>query len=291
MPTELEGLSPRASWRACRARPERSAHAVAVTGGPIDVTRADGVVTITLARPEALGALSMDLARAFVATVDAAEDDETVRCIVITGTGRAFSAGGDIREFAAAGERVAEHIAELAGTMHRAIERLAGSDKPVITAVNGVAAGGGLGLALAGDLVFAAESARFVMAYSRIAAAPDGGSSYFLARLVGLRRAMELYLTNRMLSAQEAREWGLVTRVVADADLGRVTAETARELAAGPTRAIGMAKRLFREASGDLLRSQLASEARAIVESSRTEDFREGIAAFLAKRAPSFRGR
>jgi len=262
-----------------------------MSGGPIDVKRTGGVATITLARPEALGALSMDLARALLAAVDAAADDDAVRCVVIAGSGRAFSAGGDIHEFTAAGDRVAAHIEELASTMHRAIERLASGDKPVVTAVNGVAAGGGLGLALAGDLVLAAESARFVMAYRRIAAAPDNGSTYFLTRLVGVRRAMELYLTDRALGAQEALAWGLVTRVVPDADLARITAEVARDLAAGPTRAIGMAKRLFREASGDLLRSQLAAEARAIMESSGTEDFREGIAAFLAKRAPSFRGR
>ncbi len=257
----------------------------------VEVSSERGVATITLARPDALNALSLALARALLEAVESADADDAVRCIVLAGTGQGFSAGGDIREFAAAGERVAEHIAELAGTMHRAIERLVCSDKPVITAVNGVAAGGGLGLALAGDLVIAAESARFVMAYARIAAAPDNGSTYLLARLVGLRRAMELYLTDRTLGADEAREWGLVTRVVADADLARVTAETARELAAGPTRAIGMTKRLLREATGDLLSTQLASEARAIAESSRTEDFREGIAAFLAKRAPSFRGR
>ena len=142
-----------------------------------------------------------------------------MRCIVVTGAGRAFCAGGDVKDFVDNLERIGVHVKELTTYLHGTVSRFCRSDKPVIMAINGVAAGGGLSFALSGDLVVAAESARFTMAYSKIAATPDGSSSYFLPRLVGMRRAMELYFTNRVLSAREALEWGLVTRVVPDAEL------------------------------------------------------------------------
>ena len=142
-----------------------------------------------------------------------------------------------------------------------------------------------------GDVVVAAESARFTMAYSRIAATPDGSSSYFLPRLVGLRRALELYLTNRVLSAREALDWGLVTRVVPDAELGAAVGALARELAQGPSRAFGQAKRLFHQSTWESLETQMELEAQAIAASGHTEDFRAGVSAFAAKTAPTFRGR
>ena len=161
----------------------------------------------------------------------------------------------------------------------------------MIMAVNGVAAGGGLSFALSGDLVVAAESARFTMAYAKIAATPDGSSSYFLPRLVGLRRALELYLTNRVLSAREALEWGLVTRVVPDAELRSAVDALARELAAGPTLAIGGAKRLFHQSTWESLETQMELEAQAIAASGHTEDFRAGVTAFANKTTPTFQGR
>ena len=161
----------------------------------------------------------------------------------------------------------------------------------MIMAVNGVAAGGGLSFALSGDVVVAAESARFTMAYAKIGATPDGSSSYFLPRLVGLRRALELYLTNRVLSAREALEWGLVTRVVPDAELRSAVDALARELAAGPTLAIGGAKRLFHQSTWESLETQMELEAQAIAASGHTEDFRAGVTAFTNKTTPTFHGR
>ena len=159
-------------------------------------------------------------------------------------------------------------------------------------AVNGVAAGGGFSLALSGDLVVAAESAKFTMAYSRIAATPDGSSSYFLPRLVGVRRAMELYFTNRPLTAREALEWGMITRVVPDAELRAAVDTLARELAQGPSKAFGAAKRLFHQSTWESLETQMELEAQAIATSGRTEDFRAGVTAFAEKKtAPTFRGR
>jgi 2-(1,2-epoxy-1,2-dihydrophenyl)acetyl-CoA isomerase len=255
------------------------------------VERRDQVGTVTLNRPEAYNALNLALGREFFHAVLELDDDPDVRAVVVTGAGRAFCAGGDVKDFADHLDRIGALVKELTTYLHGAVSRLCRSDKPVIMAVNGVAAGGGLSLALSGDLVVAAESARFTMAYSKIAASPDGSSSYFLPRLVGLRRALELYFTNRVLSAREALEWGLVTRVVPDAELLAASHALARELAQGPTRAFGAAKRLFHQATWESLETQMELEAQAIAACGRTEDFRVGVTAFARKEAPVFRGR
>src|SRR5215813_3663356 len=191
----------------------------------LDVTQ--GIAIITLNRPEAYNALSLTLARELFGAVLEVDEDPAVRCVVLTGAGKAFCGGGDVKEFTQSLPRIGILIKELT------------------TYINGVAAGGGLALALAGDLVVAAESARFTMAYSRIAATPDGSSTYWLPRLCGVRRAVELFYTNRVLSAREALEWGLVTRVVADGELADAVGRLARELADGPTLALGQGKRLL----------------------------------------------
>jgi 2-(1,2-epoxy-1,2-dihydrophenyl)acetyl-CoA isomerase len=255
------------------------------------VERRHQVATITLNRPDAYNALTLALGRELFHAVLDVDDDADVRCIVITGRGKAFCAGGDVKEFADNLPRIGVLVKELTTYMHGAISRLCRSEKPVVMAVNGVAAGGGFSLALSGDIVLAAESARFTMAYTKIGATPDGSSSYFLPRLVGFRRAMELYLTNRALSAREALDWGLVTRVVADAELPAAGDALARELAAGPTKAFGGAKRLFHQATAESLETQMELEAQAIAASGRTEDFRAGVTAFAAKRSPTFQGR
>ena len=253
--------------------------------------RADGVATITLNRPEAYNALNLALGRDLFAAALEVDEDPGVRCVVITGAGKAFCGGGDVKDFAEALPRIGVLVKELTTYVHGAVSRLARSPKPVIVAVNGVAAGGGLSLALSGDLVLAAESARFTMAYSKIGATPDGSSSYFLPRLTGIRRALELYLTNRVLSAKEALEWGLVTRVVPDAELGSATRALAKELAQGPTKAFGAAKLLFHQSTHESLETQMELESQAIAASGHTEDFREGVTAFAAKKTPTFRGR
>jgi 2-(1,2-epoxy-1,2-dihydrophenyl)acetyl-CoA isomerase len=258
----------------------------------LTLTRADGVATLTLNRPDAFNALNLALGRDLFHAVLEVDDDDAVRAIVVTGAGKAFCAGGDVKDFADNLDRIGALIKELTTYLHGAVSRLCRADKPVIMAINGVAAGGGMSLALAGDLVVAAESARFTMAYSKIAATPDGSSSYFLPRLIGLRRAMELYFTNRVLTAREAQEWGLVTRVVPDGELATVAQTLGRELAQGPTKAFGGAKRLFHQSTWESLETQMELEAQAIAASGRTEDFRAGIGAFAAKQpAPTFRGR
>jgi 2-(1,2-epoxy-1,2-dihydrophenyl)acetyl-CoA isomerase len=257
----------------------------------LTVDRANRVATLTLNRPDAYNALNMALGRElFMASLELDEDPE-VRCVVITGSGRAFCAGGDVKDFVDNLGRIGAHIKELTTYLHGAVSRFCRSDKPVIMAINGIAAGGGFSFALSGDLVVAAESAKFTMAYSKIAATPDGSSSYFLPRLIGLRRAMELYFTNRVLTAREALEWGLVTRVVPDAELRPAVAALAAELAQGPTKSYGAAKRLLHQSTWESLETQMELEAQAIAAAGHTEDFRAGVTAFAQKGTPTFRGR
>ena len=258
----------------------------------VKLQRADGVATLTLDRPDAYNALDLALGRELFQAAIELDEDPGVRCVVVTGSGKAFCAGGDVKSFVDNLPRIGAHIKELTTYLHGAISRFCRSDKPVIMAVNGVAAGGGFSLALSGDLVVAAESAKFTMAYSRIAATPDGSSSYFLPRLVGLRRALELYFINRPLTAREALDWGMITRVVPDAELGAEVGKLARELAQGPSKAFGAAKRLFHQSTWESLETQMELEAQAIAAAGHTEDFRAGVTAFADKKpAPTFRGR
>ena len=257
----------------------------------LTVARAHQVATLTLNRPDAYNALNLPLGRELFAASLELDEDPDVRCIVITGSGRAFCAGGDVKDFVDNLARIGAHIKELTTYLHGAISRLCRSDKPVIMAVNGIAAGGGMSLALSGDLVLAAESAKFTMAYSRIAASPDGSSSYFLPRLIGLRRSMELYFTNRVLTAREAADWGMITRAVPDAEFKGAVDALARELAQGPTRAYGVAKRLLHQSTWESLETQMELEAQGIAACGHTEDFRGGVTAFAEKKTPTFHGR
>jgi 2-(1,2-epoxy-1,2-dihydrophenyl)acetyl-CoA isomerase len=262
-----------------------------VTYETVRLARDGAIATITLDRPQALNALSLQLARELADAVAHIETDEEVRCVVLAASGSAFCAGGDLKEFAANAARIGEHTRELSTVLHGAQLRLVTMAKPVVVAVNGAAAGGGFGLALTGDIVIAAESARFTPAYPRIGAAPDGGFTYFVPRLVGLRRAQELYFLDRSLMAREALEWGLITRVVADGELAAATESLATQLASGPTVAFGLAKRLFHESIGGTLERQLERESQGISRSATTEDWAAATEAFLEKRKAQFGGR
>lgn len=248
----------------------------------------DGVAEITLNRPEAANALNAELARELHDAVLRCEADHAVRAVIITGSGRFFCAGGDLKSFAAQGDDLPRYIMQVTADFHAAISRLNRMDAPVIMAVNGTAAGAGFSFAIAGDLAVAAESAKFTMAYTRAGLTPDGSSSYFLPRLVGLRRAKELTLTNRTLSAAEALEWGLVNQVVADAEVLSTARTLAAELAQGATLALGAAKRLLDSGLNTSLETAMEDESQAIAAMARTEDGRGGIAAFLEKRQPHF---
>ena len=197
---------------------------------------------------------------------------------------------GDLRSFAGSGDAVPGLLKEITTYLHAAVSRFARMNAPVITAINGTAAGAGFSLACAGDLAIAADSARFTMAYTAIALTPDGSSTYYLPRLIGTRRTLELMMTNRSLSAAEALEWGIVNRVVAPEALAEEATKLAQRLAAGPTLAFGRVKDLVLQ-STDSLETQKEKETRAIADSSRTADARGAIAAFLEKRKPTFSGR
>lgn len=250
------------------------------------------VAVLTLNRPDAFNAIDVQLAKDLHAAIAAVDADRDVRAVVLTGAGRAFCGGGDVLGFAERVETdIAAHIKEITAYLHSAISRMTRLRAPVIGALNGVAAGGGLGLALAPDLALAAESAKFKMAYTGIGASPDASSSFFLPRLVGLRRAFDLTLTNRTLTAAEAESWGLVNRVVPDAALLDEAMKLARELADGPTLAHGRVKRLFYATFDTGLETQMEDEAQEIAASSETADFAEGVTAFKEKRKPRFTGR
>jgi 2-(1,2-epoxy-1,2-dihydrophenyl)acetyl-CoA isomerase len=257
---------------------------------PVLVRRDGPVAILTLNRPASGNAIDAPLATALRAALSGLHDDRSVRALVLQGAGKMFCAGGDLASFAQEARGAARYVDGLIQDLHAALQLLETFPAPVISAVHGAAAGAGLGLALAVDLVIAGEGSRFVMAYTRSGLTPDGGTSWILPRLVGLRRALELTLLNRTLSGAEALGLGLVNEVVADdATVGRALA-LAQELAVGPTAAFVTARRLLRGALQADYATHLASEARSIVASFGTEDGLEGVRAFHERRRPSFNG-
>lgn len=255
----------------------------------------DRVAHVTLNRPGAGNAISVALARDLEAALRRCREDEAVRAVMLAGAGASFCVGGDLKAFQAEGAGVSSYVGEILRRFHPAIEHIAAMRAPVIAAVHGAAAGGGMSLACACDLIVAAETARFTLAYTRIGLSLDGASSYFLPRLIGQRRALELALTNRTLSAREALDWGLVTAVAPDMALRDEAAALAAQLAVGAPLALGGAKRLLRASAGmgdgPSLNEQMEAEQRLIQTLAGSDDGREGIAAFLARRAPGFSGR
>jgi 2-(1,2-epoxy-1,2-dihydrophenyl)acetyl-CoA isomerase len=210
--------------------------------------------------------------------------------VLLSAAGTLFCGGGDLEAFTQAGERTGAYIKELTANLHVALSRFARMRAPLVVAVQGVAAGAGFSLACAGDVVLASDKARFTMAYTRVGLVPDGGATYTLPRLVGPKRAMELMLTNRVLSAEEALDWGIVSRVVPHAQLMEQAEALAQELAAGPTGSYAAVKRLLLSAQSESFEAQMELESRAIGEAVVGADGQEGMRAFVDKRAPVFRG-
>jgi 2-(1,2-epoxy-1,2-dihydrophenyl)acetyl-CoA isomerase len=256
----------------------------------ITLDRADGIGSLTLSRPEALNALDKATGEELLDAIELLRDDPETRVVVLTGAGRAFSAGGDLKEMARAGELPESHFDELMATLNRMILTLAELPKPVIAAVNGTAAGLGFNLALAADVRIAARSAEFTQAFLKIGLIPDGGGTFFLPRLVGWARATELILTARTVSSEEALGLGIVNEVVDDDEFEAAVAGWARRFAAGPTAAIGRIKKLLVHSNSADLKSQLRFEREMQIASGQTDDFREGVTAFFEKRAPRFTG-
>src|ERR1041385_777044 len=252
----------------------------------------DGVATLTLNRPDRLNALSMAITDALLEALPRLAADPMVGAIVLTGAGRAFCAGGDVKRMAEepVARSGADDVARLRGRME--ISRLLHEiPTPTIAMVNGPAAGAGLAMALACDLRFAGESARFVTAFAKVGFSGDFGGSYFLSKLVGTGRARELYFTADPIDASQGLSLGLVNRVVRDAELAEVTMEFARKLAKGPRVALGLMKQNFNAAENGTLAELLDFEARRQIETGKTEDHKEAARAFVEKRAPVFVGR
>lgn len=254
----------------------------------LDWCLSGGVATITLNQPRAGNALTLQMGRELMDASIRCDDDPEVRAVVLTGAGRMFCVGADLKQFPPAGPKMATEIKLLTTWLHTAISRFARMDAPLICAINGTAAGAGMSLALMGDMALVAESARFKMAYSRLALTPDCSATYYLPRLVGFRRAFELYVTNRILSATEAEAWGLVNRVVTNDALASETQALAGQLASGPTQAIRATKRLFHSAWTEALESQMEQKTRAITNAVRCPEAIEGFKAFFERREPNF---
>jgi 2-(1,2-epoxy-1,2-dihydrophenyl)acetyl-CoA isomerase len=249
-----------------------------MSAAPVSMERDGAVAVLTLNRPEAGNAIDLRMARALLELSAACDEDDDVRCVLLSGAGRLFCAGGDIRAFATAGDALPDMLQELAETLHAAIVRLARMNKPLITAVNGAAAGAGLSLAMLGDIGLAAPTAHFTAAYTAVGLSPDGGASWLLPRLIGLRRAQELIVMNERIGATDAVALGLITRVIEKDELASHARALAHRLAAGPGKAIGRTRQLLLASFGASLEDQLAAEARAIVACSREAGMRDSIA-------------
>jgi 2-(1,2-epoxy-1,2-dihydrophenyl)acetyl-CoA isomerase len=252
----------------------------------VETRREGAVLTITLNRPDVLNAFNAAMHAGLAAALKDARDSE-IRALVVTGAGRGFCVGQDLTEFREASGEIADR---LRSTYHPNVLALRALEKPVIAAVNGPAAGAGLSFACACDIRIAADSATFIPAFINIGLIPDSGGTFFMARLLGPARAFEWMTSGRRLTAAEALDWGLVSEVVPDDALHARAAELAATLAAMPTRAIGMTKRLFDAAPTNKLEDQLELEAQLQSAATRSDDFREGVAAFLEKRDPDFMG-
>jgi 2-(1,2-epoxy-1,2-dihydrophenyl)acetyl-CoA isomerase len=259
---------------------------------PLLIERDGFVATITLNRPQALNALDPAMMDALVRETAALAGDDRVRCVVVRGAGNHFMAGGDLRHFSSSFDRAPEErrsdFASLIGRLHAAIETLHRMPQPVVASVHGAVAGFGLSLMCACDLALAADNGYFTAAYRHIGLTPDGGLSYALPRIVGARKAMEILLLGERFGAEEALRLGLVNRVVPEADLQRETAAFAAALAAGPLLATRNGKRLLRQSLSQSLSAQLDSEAASFAACAASDDFIEGVRAFLEKRPPNF---
>jgi 2-(1,2-epoxy-1,2-dihydrophenyl)acetyl-CoA isomerase len=250
----------------------------------------DAVATITLNRPDAANALNLQMARdLFDASLLCL--DQEVRAVIITATGRMFCAGGDLAEIDGHGDARPGAVTRMATILHAALTRFAYLDAPVVTAINGTAAGAGFSIAISGDFSIAAEGVKMLSAYTASGLSPDGTSTYTLAKHVGLARAKELMLTNRVLTAEEARDWGLINRVVPADALADEAAAMARSFAEGPTRAFGETKRLLMTAFSATLETQIEKETQGIADMTRTVDGPHGVSSFLNKKKPTYQGR
>lgn len=249
-----------------------------MTDTPVLLDVSGGIATVTLNRPHAGNAIDLPLARALLDAAVRCETDPAIRCVLLTGAGRLFCAGGDLEVFREAGDRIDAVLSELAGTLHMALNRFARMASPMVVLVNGPAAGAGMSLAIGGDIVLCSASAHFTPAYGSVGLTPDGGMSWTLPRLVGMRRAQEILLLGRRIGAEEAQAIGLVTRTLADTDLAAEARAVCERLAASPGCVNGPVRALLRRSLHSDLADQLAHEEAAIVAAGASTECRQTIA-------------
>jgi len=251
----------------------------------------EGIATLSFNRPQVMNAMDGDMMIQFRAAAELLQKDDAVRVVVLRGEGPAFIAGGDVGVFHRHLAELPELIVRWGREMHFAVQALRRMPKPVLASVHGACAGAGFSILCAADLAIAAEDARFSLAYTNIGTSPDGGSSYFLPRLVGYKKAMELTLLPDLFDAAVAKSHGLVNWTVPAVDLAQETARIAKRLANGPTNAYAEAKRLLNDSPGRSMETQMEEELFAFARCARTRDFADGVTAFVEKRKPQFKGR
>jgi len=257
----------------------------------INLAMADGLATLTLNAPDKLNAVSRKMVAELKECWEGLANDASVRAVLLTGAGRGFCAGADLADPDRESGAVADSGAALDKFFNPVIRTMRAMPKPVVAAVNGVAAGVGMSFAMAADIAIAAKSASFLQAFARIGLLPDGGSTWFLPRLVGDARARALAMLAPQISAEQAKQWGLIWDVVEDADLMKTATEVARRLADGPTLSLARIKEAMNRAATQPLSAQLDVERDFQRELGKSADFKEGVAAFLAKRKPTFKGK
>jgi 2-(1,2-epoxy-1,2-dihydrophenyl)acetyl-CoA isomerase len=257
----------------------------------IDLAMADGLATLTLNAPDKLNAVSRKMVAELKECWEGLANDTSVRAVLLTGAGRGFCAGADLADPDRESGAVADSGAALDKFFNPVIRTMRAMPKPIVAAVNGVAAGVGMSFAMAADIAIAAKSASFLQAFARIGLLPDGGSTWFLPRLVGDARARALAMLAPQISAEQAKQWGLIWDVVEDADLMKSATEVARRLADGPTLSLARIKEAMNRAATQPLSAQLDVERDFQRELGKSADFKEGVAAFLAKRKPTFKGK
>lgn len=248
----------------------------------------DRVATIRLNRPDAANGLNLIMATELHKAALACANDVAIKAVVLTGTGRFFCAGGDLNSMQNTEIGSGTAVAEIANALHDALSAFANMPVPLITAINGMSAGAGFSMAVVGDLVVAVESAKFTMAYTNVGLSPDGSSSYYLPRIIGLRKTQELMLTNRVLSAQEAMDWGLVTQVVPDDELDSAVDALSNIFVNGAKGSFATTKSLLKHSFANDLETQMALETDGIAQCADSADGQEGIQAFLEKRKPKY---
>lgn len=257
----------------------------------VKVETEDGVAVVTLNHPEVMNAISVDMLEGLIAALDFIEDRSNgVRCVVLTGAGKGFCAGANLQGRNTSTSKSGGAGSVLESHYHPILRRMRRLHCPILTAINGAAAGAGMSLSLMGDLKLAGKSAYFLQAFRRIGLVPDAGSTWMLPRLIGTARAMELSLLGEKLPAERALEWGLINRVYDDAELMNEARKMAKELANGPTKALGLIRGLYWDSPENTFEEQLDLEFRTQRIAGASADFKEGVTAFLEKRPAKFRG-